>query len=76
MELNEFKTLFNEKLKQTDIELSEEKIEKFYKYMLLIQEWNEKINLTAILEPEEMIVKHFIDSLSVVNEINKRRKGY
>lgn len=74
MELKEFNELFKEKLNGTSIELSDEQIEKFYKYMLLIQEWNEKINLTAILEPEEMIVKHFIDSLSIVNEIKSGAK--
>ena len=31
--------------------------------MRLLQEWNEKINLTAILEDEEIIKKHFIDSI-------------
>ena len=31
--------------------------------MKLVQEWNEKINLTAITEDEEIIKKHFIDSI-------------
>lgn len=74
MELKEFNKLFKEKLNGTSIELSDNQIEKFYKYMLLIHEWNEKINLTAILEPEEMIVKHFIDSLSIANDINSGAK--
>ena len=34
-----------------------------FTYMRLLQEWNEKINLTAILEDEEIIKKHFIDSI-------------
>ena len=44
---------------------------KFIKYKELIQEWNEKINLTAITEDEEVIKKHFIDSLKVykINEL-------
>ena len=69
MELNEFIDIFKKMLESTNIKLSDSKIEQFYKYMLLIQEWNEKINLTAILEPKEMIVKHFIDSLSIINNI-------
>ena len=36
---------------------------RFEKYMQLILEWNEKINLTAITERDEFIKKHFIDSL-------------
>ena len=33
------------------------------KYMRLLQEWNEKINLTAITEDEEVVKKHFIDCI-------------
>ncbi len=36
----------------------------FQRYMELLLEWNEKINLTAITEPEEIKTKHFIDSLT------------
>lgn len=44
---------------------NEEKYNKFIKYMRLVQEWNEKINLTAILEDEEFIKKHFIDCIKI-----------
>jgi 16S rRNA (guanine(527)-N(7))-methyltransferase GidB len=37
--------------------------EKFMKYKTLIKEWNEKINLTAITEDDEIIKKHFIDCI-------------
>ena len=36
----------------------------FKKYMDLLLEWNEKINLTAITEPKEVELKHFEDSLT------------
>ena len=36
----------------------------FEKYMNLLLEWNEKINLTAITQPEEVEIKHFEDSLT------------
>lgn len=39
--------------------------EKFIKYMRLVQEWNQKVNLTAITEDEEFIKKHFIDCIKV-----------
>ena len=38
-----------------NLELSEKQYEQFIKYMRLVQEWNEKINLTAITEDEEFI---------------------
>lgn len=43
--------------------LTDEQYEQFIKYMRLVQEWNEKINLTAIIEDEEFIKKHFIDCI-------------
>lgn len=46
-----------------NLELSEKQYEQFIKYMRLVQEWNEKINLTAITEDEEVVKKHFIDCI-------------
>ena len=54
---------------EISIEFSNIQIEKFYKYMNLLIERNEKINLTAITEPKEIIIKHFIDSLTVLKDI-------
>ena len=34
--------------------------------MELLLEWNEKVNLTAITEPKEIVEKHFLDSLSLL----------
>ena len=48
-----------------DIKFTEEQLNQFYKYMNLLLEWNEKINLTAITDPNEVILKHFIDSLTI-----------
>jgi 16S rRNA (guanine527-N7)-methyltransferase len=48
------------------ITLSPEQIEQFCTYYQLLYDWNKVMNLTAITEPEEVIKKHFIDSLSIV----------
>lgn len=69
MEFNEFEKLFEEKEKEINVKISEEKIEKFYKYMKSLIEWNEKINLTAITDEKEIIEKHFIDSLTILKYI-------
>lgn len=45
------------------LQLTQEQYNKFIKYKELIQEWNEKVNLTAITEESEIIKKHFIDSI-------------
>lgn len=49
-----------------NISLKEEQVDKFFRYKDVLKEWNEKINLTAIEEDREIIIKHFIDSLSIL----------
>ena len=65
------KTLLKEFASKINIFLNEEQINKFIKYKELLKEWNEKINLTAITDDEEIIIKHFIDSLTVEKYIEK-----
>lgn len=65
MKKEEFKKVLYEKVKKIGIELKEEQLEKFYLYMNILLEWNEKINLTAITNEEEIILKHFVDSLTI-----------
>ncbi|HHW49476.1 MAG TPA: 16S rRNA (guanine(527)-N(7))-methyltransferase RsmG [Clostridiaceae bacterium] len=48
------------------ITLDEEEVNTFFMYARLLKEWNKKINLTAIEEGRDIIIKHFIDSLSIV----------
>lgn len=64
-------TLLNEAAKKIGINLSDEKIKKFMLYKKLLKEWNEKINLTAITDDREIIIKHFIDSLTIEKYIPK-----
>ena len=59
--MENFKRKLMEKAKAINIEMNNEQAEKFYKYMKLLIEWNEKINLTAITEENEIILKHFIN---------------
>ena len=74
MEKEKFKEKINDHLKEINIQLSTEQIEQLYTYMELLLEWNEKINLTAITEPEEIIVKHYVDSLTIAKEIPENSK--
>lgn len=55
--------------KKINIELNDEQLNKFNKYMDLLLEWNEKINLTAITEEDDVILKHFVDSMTVLKYI-------
>ncbi len=67
----EFTNRMQELAKKIGILLNEKQINKFYIYMNLLLDWNEKINLTAITEPSEIILKHFIDSITIEKYINK-----
>ena len=71
MNFEEFEKNLKEMLLKIEIELNKIQIQQFYKYMELLLEWNEKINLTAIIDPKEIILKHFVDSLTISKYIEK-----
>ena len=61
------RTLLCEKASSFGVELSSEQVDKFDKYGDLLLSWNEKMNLTAIRDPEGVVIRHFIDSLSLLS---------
>ena len=71
MKKEEFSKEIKEKLNKINIEIEDIQREKFYNYMNLLVEWNEKINLTAITEPKEVILKHFVDCITILKYIPK-----
>jgi 16S rRNA (guanine527-N7)-methyltransferase len=52
-------------VKELEIDISEHQTEMLERYYNLLVEWNEKINLTAITEKEQVYLKHFYDSLTL-----------
>lgn len=70
-----FQDIMTEAAKDVDMDLTDKQYEQFIKYMRLVQEWNQKINLTTILEDEEFIKKHFIDSIKAFksNELKEAK---
>ena len=73
MDIKEFSELMIDYGREINIVFTEEQLQKFYQYMNLLIEWNEKINLTAIVEPKEIILKHFIDSLTIIKYIEPNK---
>ena len=57
---------FYQLLSQQGIELTDHQKDQFERYYELLVEWNEKINLTAITEKNEVYLKHFYDSIAPV----------
>jgi 16S rRNA (guanine527-N7)-methyltransferase len=58
-------------IRQLALELTEDQIQKLAAYIDLLVKWNKAYNLTAIREPQEMVVKHLLDSLAIVPHINQ-----
>ena len=57
------------------IELTPQQLDQFQLYCKLLTEWNKRINLTAILDYEEVQTKHFLDSLTVLPAIGKEKES-
>ena len=66
---DKFTELMREELSEFSIELSEHQLHQFYQYFELLVEWNKVMNLTAITELEDVVTKHFVDSLSLVKAV-------
>ena len=67
----ELRDLLLEKLDIINVKINKKQIEQFNLYMQLLLDWNKKINLTAITEENEIILKHFVDSLTVLKHIGE-----
>lgn len=61
---------FEKDLETLDISLTERQISQFVRYYEILIEWNSFMNLTGITEYEEVMKKHFIDSLTLVKVFN------
>lgn len=62
--------VLTEKVKELSIVLNDKQIQQFEQYYNILVEWNKVMNLTAITEYEEVVEKHFLDSLTIVNAIH------
>jgi len=62
----EHKALLRDCCAQMGVALTEKQLEQFMAYLSLLLEWNEKMNLTAITEEREVVLKHFADCLSLI----------
>jgi len=68
----DFETLLLNGGREFGIELDRKKIERFKIYKELLISWNKKINLTSIIEDNDIAIKHFVDSISVIQFIERK----
>ena len=64
---------FLEELAKLGINLTNDQIDKLARFYQLLVTWNEKINLTTIIKEEEVYLKHFYDSLTLIKVIDLRQ---
>ncbi|VAW48881.1 16S rRNA (guanine(527)-N(7))-methyltransferase [hydrothermal vent metagenome] len=60
------KSCLEKGLQELGIEVTSEQVALLIQYLTLLEKWNKVYNLTAIRDPQEMLVKHLLDSLAVV----------
>lgn len=71
MELRDFDEEIDKYLREINISLEKKQKEKLYFFMNMLIEKNKKINLTAIVEPKDVIIKHFVDSIIIGKYIDE-----
>lgn len=64
---------FLEELAKLGINLTNDQIDKLARFYQLLVAWNEKINLTTIIKEEEVYLKHFYDSLTLIKVVDLRQ---
>ncbi|MDD3570840.1 MAG: 16S rRNA (guanine(527)-N(7))-methyltransferase RsmG, partial [Lachnospiraceae bacterium] len=62
--------LLNDSLNKMGIDITEKQTQQFFDYKSLLLQWNEKMNLTAITDEGEVVIKHFADSVSILSAVN------
>lgn len=65
---------FIQDLKELGVSLTDKQIEQFLIYYELLTEWNSFMNLTAITEYEDVLKKHFVDSVSLIQAVDVRKE--
>lgn len=69
--MRDFKKYLKEKL---NYEITDDQLKQFEIYFSFLIEYNEKVNLTRIVEKKEVYIKHFIDSLLIIDVVDFNSK--
>ena len=73
--MSEFNDVLQSGMAKFKIILTEKQLWQFNEYYKLLTLWNNKMNLTAITEPTEVALKHFVDSCSILNYIKVKENA-
>ncbi len=64
-----FRSFFTEAASKLSINFNSAEIELFETYLIELLVWNKKINITSIISTEDIIIKHFLDSVTVLHYV-------
>ena len=65
-------SLLKNKLQQTDIVVTEQQQLKLIDFILMMNKWNKAYNLTSVRDPQEMVLKHLLDSIVIAPYITEK----
>ena len=68
---NELLTVLNNALKSCELVVTEEQQQQLIRYVLMMHKWNKAYNLTSVRNPEQMVIKHIVDSIVVAPFLDK-----
>jgi 16S rRNA (guanine527-N7)-methyltransferase len=68
---NELLTVLKSSLKNCDLVVSEEQQRQLICYVMLMHKWNKAYNLTSVRDPQQMVIKHIVDSIVVAPFLDK-----
>lgn len=71
----ELKDILKDGAESLNIEITNSQIDQLIKYKDILLEWNQKMNLTAIEEEKDVMIKHFLDSLSCIQSKHLKKEG-
>ncbi|MDG3086762.1 16S rRNA (guanine(527)-N(7))-methyltransferase RsmG [Vibrio hannami] len=71
--MNPLRTKLDSLLLQTELDVSEQQRQQLVGYVELLNKWNKAYNLTSVRKPEDMLVKHILDSIVVSPLLNEQR---
>lgn len=69
--MNETLQLLQSAAKPFGISLTDHQLQQFGRYQALLIEWNQRLNLTRIIEPYDIVIRHFLDSLTCATVMGK-----
>ncbi|NOI83284.1 16S rRNA (guanine(527)-N(7))-methyltransferase RsmG [Vibrio tubiashii] len=71
--MSQLRTQLDELIAQTDLEVSPRQREQLVDYVEMLNKWNKAYNLTSVRDPQEMLVKHIMDSIIVSTHLQGER---